>query len=133
MNLCTSPEPPRSYACEGVDSFRETGFARHLTSAATKFMAPMRDRKFVEPSHESGFVATPVKAWIRFAKQASPTGSPVFAVLRRGRRRQLRFLDREPVRTEQEALPKSRSCVRVFVNGLGESFRSRSHERGYEA
>ena len=42
MNLCTSPEPPRSYACEGVDSFRKTGFARHLTSAATKFMVPMR-------------------------------------------------------------------------------------------
>ena len=28
-------------------------------------------------------VATPVKAWVRFAKPASPAGSPVFAQLRR--------------------------------------------------
>ena len=37
-------------------------------------------------------VATPVKAWGRFAKPASPAGSPVFAALRRGRRRQLRLM-----------------------------------------
>ena len=37
-------------------------------------------------------VATPVKAWERLAKPASAAGSPVFAVLRRGRRRQLWFI-----------------------------------------
>ena len=38
-----------------------------------------------EAFYEPGFVATPVKAWIRFPKRASPAGS----------RRQLRFMDRE--------------------------------------
>ena len=53
-------------------------------------MTPFRSGRASLPMNR--LVATPVKAWVRFAKRASPAGSPVFAALRRGRRRQLQSL-----------------------------------------
>ena len=74
-------------------------------------------------------VATPVKAWIRFAKHASSAGSPVFAELRRGRRRQLRF--RVPMRARRVwKLPiyKLRRRYRVSTSRFGVGQKSGSNQ-----
>ena len=52
-------------------------------------------------------VATPVKALGRFAKPASPAGSPVYAELRQGRHRQRRFTSQTLLRREQPALQQT--------------------------
>ena len=92
MTLESFPEPPR----EGT---RPT--LCRPGPLTRRFMVPMRAEFGVGAFPEPGFVATAVKPWIRSAKRASPAGSPVFAALRPGRRRQLRFMGREQVRREQ--------------------------------